>query len=356
MRKTWGIWLIRCGLAAALGLTGSLTQAQTLTGNNISIQGSGISSDVLLQTDGTYTSGYVGNSDQVIVSTQSSNAGTVVRNSYLETSRDGLALGTSATLTMYQGAVDGATGYVTTPNGIYMDSNKTALFSQGSSQATVTGWVSSYANTSSLSQVNGMLANNNGVVIQSATALSLSGATINMTGTTSINTTGTANTAIGNSTGSVTVTGAAVNVATNSGSTIGIGSTSANSTVSLNGNRLQNVGAATAGTDAVNLNQLNALTASSSSQLTHLQTQLTSLQSQIQVSEKGIAGVSAMSNIPSLAVSQQYNFGVGIGSFSGSTALAVGGNWRIKENLIAKFSAGVSANTYVTGIGLSMGF
>ena len=349
MRKTWGIWLIRCGLAAALGLTGSLTQAQTLTGNNISIQGSGISSDVLLQTDGTYTSGYVGNSDQVIVSTQSSNAGTVVRNSYLETSRDGLALGTSATLTMYQGAVDGATGYVTTPNGIYMDSNKTALFSQGSSQATVTGWVSSYANTSSLSQVNGMVANNNGVVIQSATALSLSGATINMTGTTSINTTGTANTAIGNSTGSVTVTGGAVNVATNSGSTIGIGSTSANSTVSLNGNRLQNVGAATAGTDAVNLNQLNALSASSSAQFTQLQ-------SQIQVSEKGIAGVSAMSNIPSLAVSQQYNFGVGIGSFSGSTALAVGGNWRIKENLIAKFSAGVSANTYVTGIGLSMGF
>ena len=349
MRKTWGIWLTRCGLAAALGLTGSLTQAQTLTGNNISIQGSGISSDVLLQTDGTYTSGYVGNSDQVIVSTQSSNAGTVVRNSYLETSRDGLALGTSATLTMYQGAVDGATGYVTTPNGIYMDSNKTALFSQGSSQATVTGWVSSYANTSSLSQVNGMVANNNGVVIQSATALSLSGATINMTGATSINTTGTANTAIGNSTGSVTVTGGAVNVATNSGSTIGIGSTSANSTVSLNGNRLQNVGAATAGTDAVNLNQLNALTASSSAQFTQLQ-------SQIQVSEKGIAGVSAMSNIPSLAVSQQYNFGVGIGSFSGSTALAVGGNWRIKENLIAKFSAGVSANTYVTGIGLSLGF
>ena len=179
---------------------------------------------------------------------------------------------------------------------------------------------------------------------------------VSVVGNTLINTTGTANTAIGNSTGNVTVTGATVTIATLSGSNISIGSTTSNSTVSLNGNRLQNVGTATAGTDAVNLNQLNALTASSNAKFTNFQTQLTHLQNQNQVNEKGIAGVSAMSNIPSLSVSQQYNFGLGIGSFSGNTALALGGNWRIKENLIGKISASVSDKSYVTGIGLALGF
>ena len=102
-----------------------------------------------------------------------------------------------------------------------------------------------------------------------------------------------------------------------------MGSNSANSTVSLNGNRLQNVGTGTEGTDAVNLNQLNSLTTTSSSQLTSLQSQVTGLQSQIYVNERGIAGVSAIANVPSLFVGQKFNVGLGFGAFNANTALAV---------------------------------
>ena len=175
-------------------------------------------------------------------------------------------------------------------------------------------------------------------------------------GTTLINTTGTASTTVGNSIGTVTVSGAEVNLGTNSGSAVTVGSNSANSTVSLNGNRLQNVGTGTEGTDGVNLNQLNSLTTTSSSQLTSLQSQVSSLQSQIYVNERGIAGVSAISNIPSLSVGQQFNVGFRFGAFNAKTALALGANWRLQDNLIAKISASMSANTYVTGAGISLRF
>jgi autotransporter adhesin len=177
----------------------------------------------------------------------------------------------------------------------------------------------------------------------------LTGTAISLTGATNINTTGSYNTSVGNTTGIVTIAGSAVNVGTNSGSSVTLGSNTGNSTVSLNGNRLQNVGAGVAGTDAVNLNQVNSLMSSTTSQIT-------SLQNQANTNKSGISGVSAMANIPSLSASQKNNFGVGIGAFQGSSAIAFGGNFRIKDNLVGKISASLSSGNYVTGAGLSFGW
>jgi hypothetical protein len=168
-------------------------------------------------------------------------------------------------------------------------------------------------------------------------------------GTTNINTTGTANTNIGNTNGTVTVAGSSVNIGTNTASAVTIGNSSANSTISLNGNRLQNVGTGIAGTDAVNVNQLSSITSNFSSQIT-------SLQNQVYSNQSGIAGVSAMANIPSITTDQNFNVGVGVGSFATASALAIGLNARISGNLTGKISASVSSGTYVGGAGLALGF
>lgn len=334
----------------------NVAQAQVVSGDNLRIYTqddphfTGGTVDYIIKDGGGYISGYSGYSNKVHFGTSSqTHVSQYVSNSYVETNTHGVWAGSNQSVAIYQGALNTSTGYVGTPNGIYMDSSYTAMFSQGGSQTTVTGWVSSYANTSSLSQVNGMLANSSGVVIQSATALTLSGATISLTGATQINSTGTANTSVGNSTGTVTVVGSAVSIGSNSGSSLSLGSSSANSTVSLNGNRLQNVGNAVAGTDAVNLNQVNSLIGS-----TH--TQLASMQQQLSASERSIAGVSAMANLPAPDKGQQYSVGVGLGSFRSQTALALGVSMKFHERWVGKVSASVSSGSYVTGAGLSYGF
>lgn len=383
-------------------MANSAAWSQAVSGTYLDISGT-FGSDRVWQTDSnSYTSGYTGNFDQTTITTYD------IQNSqnlsYVDVQTGGVNIGSSQAVTLYQGTIDSATGYVSAPNGVYLGSAYSALFSQGVGQTTVVGWASSYTGTGSLSSVNGLIADSTGTVLQSASALTLTGSSISVIGTTAINTTGNASTSIGgsgtgsvtitsgsnsmvmgnslfsiaapttivgttlinttgtssttfgNTSGTVTVSGAAVNLGTNSGSAVTVGSGTANSTVSLNGNRLQNVGTGTDGTDAVNLNQLNSLTTTSSSQLTSLQSQVTSLQSQIYVNERGIAGVSAISNIPSLSVGQKFNVGLGFGAFNANTALAIGANWRLQDNLIAKVSASMSANTYVTGAGISLGF
>jgi len=383
-------------------MANSVAWGQTLSGSTLNISGT-LGSDRIWRTDSnSYLSGYTGNFDQTTIATY--DIQNSLNLSYVDVQSGGVNIGSSEAVTLYQGSIDSASGYVSTPNGVYLGSAYSALFSQGVGQTTVVGWASSYTGTGSLSTVNGLIADSTGTVLQSATALTLTGSTISLTGATSINTTGnastsiggsgtgsvtitsganslvmgntmlaitapttivgttlinttgTASTTIGNTSGTVTVSGAAVNLGTNSGSVVTVGSNSANSTVSLNGNRLQNVGTGTEGTDAVNLNQLNSLTTTSSSQLTSLQSQVTGLQSQIYVNERGIAGVSAIANVPSLFVGQKFNVGLGFGAFNANTALALGANWRLQDNLIAKISASISANTYVTGAGISLGF
>lgn len=370
----------------------------TLTGDSIYSYGTSGTSDYIIQNSGNIESGYANTSSGPVIFSNTQSGGSYTSNTFIAAESAGLSGGSSEAVSLYVGTINSATGSITGTSGLALTSTYNGLYSLGSSSYSYLAWAPTSSELSTTSTtLNAFYANSSGAYIQSAGELTLTGTTITLTGTTNINTTGnystsigssgtgsvtmtsgtnslalsntlltitapttivgttninttgTASTSIGNTTGTVTIVGSAVNVGTNSGSAVTVGNSSANSTVSLNGNRLQNVGTGTSGTDAVNLTQVNSLISSTTSQIT-------SLQSQIYTNERGISGVSAMTNIPSLQTSQQYNFGVGIGSFEGTTALALGGNFRLRDNLVGKISASMSSGTYVTGAGISLGW
>jgi hypothetical protein len=322
------------------------SNGQTLTGSNLYISGTSGGSSIS-QNSGNDTSGININPTQTYISTNTISGGSYTVNSFIETETTGVNIGSSGTVDLFVGAVDPTTGSINGTNAISISSAYTAMYSVGSGSSTYAAWRSS--TSAAITSANGLIADSTGTYLQSATDLVLTGASITLTGATNINTTGNYNTSIGNTTGIVAVVGSVVSVGTNSGSSVALGSSSGNSTISLNGNRLQNVGTGISGTDAVNLNQVNSLMSSTTSQIT-------SLQNQANVNKAGISGVSAMTNIPSLSASQKSNFGVGIGAFQGASAIAFGGNFRIKDNLVGKISASLSSGNYVTGAGLSFGW
>ena len=95
------------------------------------------------------------------------------------------------------------------------------------------------------------------------------------------------------------------------------------------GNRVSNsqihgVAAGTADTDAVNVSQLNQ--------------GLNGLKG-------GIASTVAMANIPQVDPGKRFALGMGLGNYSGASALSVGGSIRINENAVIKGSVGHSFNT-----------
>jgi hypothetical protein len=371
---------------------------QILTGDGINSYGTSGTSDYIIQNSGNIESGYANTSSGPVIFSTTQSGGSYTSNTFITAESTGLSGGSSESVSLYVGTIDSATSSLTETSGLALSTTYNGVYSVGTSSYSYLAWAPSTSELSTTSTTaNGFYANSSGAYIQSASDLTLTGTTITLTGTTNINTTGnystsigssgtgsvtmtsgtnsvalsntlltitapttivgttninatgTASTSIGNTTGTVTIVGSTVNVGTNSGSAVTVGNSSANSTVSLNGNRLQNVGTGTSGTDAVNLTQVNSLISSTTSQIT-------SLQNQIYTNERGISGASAMTNIPSLQTSQQYNFGVGIGSFEGTTALALGGNFRLRDNLVGKISASISSGTYVTGAGISLGW
>ena len=95
------------------------------------------------------------------------------------------------------------------------------------------------------------------------------------------------------------------------------------------GNRVGNsqihgVAAGTAPTDAVNVSQLNQ--------------GLNGLKA-------GIASTVAMANIPQVEQGKRFALGMGLGHYSGASALSVGGSIRINESAVIKGSIGHSFNT-----------
>jgi len=250
---------------------------------------------------------------------------------------------TTTTITSTTNNIVGTTNNVTGTTNINTAGNaNTSIGSSGTGTVTLT------------SGSNSVVMNNSGTTVTSPTTI---------IGLTNINTLGTANTLIGNSIGTVSVNGSTVNVGTNSASNITIGNGTGNSTVSMNGNRLQNVGNGTAGTDAVNLNQLNSVSgnvSSLSNSVSSLGNQVNNLNTQLQQSQtqyrSGIAGVAAMNGIGGLNAGQTVNFGIGVGGFAGQAGVAAGGNIRITDNTTFKASvAQASNNTAVSG-GLTIGF
>jgi autotransporter adhesin len=123
---------------------------------------------------------------------------------------------------------------------------------------------------------------------------------------------------------------------------VNIGSASGNSTVNFNGNRLQGVAAGVNGTDAVNMNQYNALQNSMNTNFNQL--------------KYGVAGVAAAANIPGLNKDQDFNIGLGGGSYQGYSAMAIGANVRIYDNISMKATGSTGGGQTSGGLGVAIGW
>jgi autotransporter adhesin len=106
--------------------------------------------------------------------------------------------------------------------------------------------------------------------------------------------------------------------------------------------RVTNVAPGVNGTDAVNLNQMNA--------------SINGVQNQVNINKAGIASVAAVTNIPGLNFGEKVNFGVGMSGYQGYAGLAIGTNIRITEEVTFKMSASSSSGVYSGGAGLAIGF
>ncbi|WP_415836411.1 beta strand repeat-containing protein, partial [Polynucleobacter arcticus] len=147
---------------------------------------------------------------------------------------------------------------------------------------------------------------------------------------------------------------------------ITVGGAAGTSTVNFNNNRLQNVASATAGTDAVNLSQVNSLIATmgssvSQAQVTGIQNQVNNLQNQVNqnnlAAQRGIAGVSAIAGIPAIEAGKDFSIGVGLGNYISASAISVGAQARVAKSTVVKISAGTT--TYggvVTSAGVGFSF
>jgi trimeric autotransporter adhesin len=150
------------------------------------------------------------------------------------------------------------------------------------------------------------------------------GATINNGATVNGNFTATSNAYLGGSSANATV------VVSTSGMTV-----ASSRDVSMGGNRVQNVGNAVAGTDAVNLNQLHDVR---------------------KEARRGIAGAAALAGLPALESGKQYNFGAGVGYYKGESALSLGGHARIDADTTAKFGVGITGSDATVSAGIGWSF
>jgi autotransporter adhesin len=172
-------------------------------------------------------------------------------------------------------------------------------------------------------------------------------------------------------TGNLTSTGNAV-IGSAVGSSVTVGNQNSSgvgtSTVSFNNNRVQNVAAATAATDAVNLGQVNQLIANSGgsspalqNQVNGIQNQVNSLQSQVNqnnlIAQRGIASASAIAGIPAIETGKNFSVGVGVGNYVSASAISVGAQARLTEFTVLKIAAGTTSfGGVVTSAGLGISF
>ena len=105
--------------------------------------------------------------------------------------------------------------------------------------------------------------------------------------------------------------------------------------LNMNNNRINGVAPGVAGTDAVNLNQLEHVS---------------------KKSYQGIASVAAISGIPALPADKQYNLGIGVGNYAGESSLAIGGNVRFNDNFYGKLGVGISGSNSAASAGVGVAF
>jgi len=120
--------------------------------------------------------------------------------------------------------------------------------------------------------------------------------------------------------------------------------------------QVANVAAGTQGTDAVNVNQLNAVSNQFTQSLNSVNNQLTQMQQQIQqtdsMAREGIAATAAMASIPHMDRDSNFAMGVGTATFQGQKAMAVGVQARVTENLKATLNGGFAGSQRVVGAGM----
>ena len=112
--------------------------------------------------------------------------------------------------------------------------------------------------------------------------------------------------------------------------------------LNMNSNRITNVAAGVSGTDAVNLNQLNAV----SDQINDMS----------QKSYAGTASVAAIAGIPALQSDKNFNVGLGYGNFRGEDAIALGGNARLTDTVSLKAAFASSRSEVTSSVGLGIAF
>ena len=233
-----------------------------------------------------------------------------------------------------------------------------ALTAATGNMATITS--GTIANSGLLSsgtlQVTG-ISSTNGIVNNGE--LTSSGVTT-LTGTTGINTTGTAATTIGNSNPATVVImrGGAGSVAIGNETTAIVGATTS---MTLNGSgvtfkntangggavKITGVADGVSGYDAANMRQLQGLEARLNS----------SLKAQEVTLSRGVAMAAGLAAIPQVDQNKSYALGIGTGLYNGEASLAIGASMRLAENAVVKaglsFSPGGEAPMGNVGMGLS---
>ncbi|WP_196786522.1 YadA family autotransporter adhesin, partial [Burkholderia territorii] len=116
--------------------------------------------------------------------------------------------------------------------------------------------------------------------------------------------------------------------------------------------QITNVAAATQGTDAVNLDQLNQ-SISQSNQYTDQRINEVSTQvNQVaKAAYAGVAAATALTMIPDVDLGRTIAVGIGAGTYKGQQAVAFGASVRFTQNLKGKIGAGYSSQGTSVGIG-----
>ncbi|MDB5783714.1 YadA-like family protein, partial [Caballeronia mineralivorans] len=116
-----------------------------------------------------------------------------------------------------------------------------------------------------------------------------------------------------------------------------------------------NVAPGTDGTDAVNVNQLNAGLSQANAYTDQRVNQLQQgINSTARNAYSGIAAATALTMIPEVDKGKTLSLGIGTAGFRGYQAVAIGGTARITENIKIKAGVGMSPGGDTVGVGAAM--
>jgi len=116
-----------------------------------------------------------------------------------------------------------------------------------------------------------------------------------------------------------------------------------------------NVGPGTDGTDAVNVNQLNASLSQANAYTDQRVNQLQQgISSTARNAYSGIAAATALTMIPEVDKGKTLSLGIGTAGFRGYQAVAIGGTARVTENIKVKAGIGMSSAGDTVGVGAAM--